>query len=662
MKRLCLILLLSFACLISSAQEFDTPLIGAQVFIEPGQTSKDIDDFFAVLERNHMKIARIRMFGAHIFRNGKEDFSLYDTAFDAAERHGVKIFATLFPTTDELRDVGGFKFPNSKAHLAEVDDYVRKVVRHFKNHPALSTWVLQNEPGQKFYRMAKTDQYEEVLSQWKASLPENTYDNGYLKADFEAERMVTYYTLWYLKHISDIVIEEDPVHGRHVNPFKIMGYLSAHYYKGYEEFLTSLGLSMHMSSHFGLFNQNEYTVASCMMNDIIRSGAGKNPYWVTELQGGNVMASGEAPYCPPGHHVAQYIWTSLARGAKGVMFWTLNQRGAVQEAGEWGVLDYQRKETDRMLAAGKIAEIMDTHGALINTMKPVCAPITILYSHESFYVQRMNARTYVSDIDARKIDAIEKSLAVAYQAISASGVCPEVSDFYCFDWNNPKGRIIVLPDCIAVSHEYWDKIREFVRGGGKLIVTGRSFYYDDNMFCTHMYQPFPLYDCFGAQLSEYKASDEYFSLENGLTGHLWKGILIPNGATPIIKDGNDVLGVRNTYGAGEVVWIPTPIELGAYHRNMKPLEKFYALECADAIAKTPIRFQNLYSGVVMATMANDNTALVVISNKSDKRQKVKLKLPYNDCILLDGNGKVNAGYVSLDSDDFVAAIYKTNLK
>lgn len=660
MRKLLLLSILLLSLTIAKAQDFETPVIGAQVFIEPGQTAEDIDEFFAILERNHMKVARIRMFGAHIFRNGEEDFSLYDMAFDAAHRHGVKIFATLFPTTDELRDVGGFKFPNSKAHLVEIDDYIRKVVRHFRNHPALSTWVLQNEPGQKVYRMVDTDLYREVLKEWKQAQPLDNFDNGYLKADFVGERMVTYYTLWYLKHISDIVIEEDPKHGRHVNPFQIMGYLSAHYYKGYEEFLTSLGLSMHMSSHFTLFNQDEYTVASCMMNDIIRSGAGKNPYWVTELQGGNVMASGKVPYCPPGNHVSQYIWTSLARGAKGVMFWTLNQRGAVQEAGEWGVLDYQRKETDRMLAAGKIAEIMEIHGPRISNMKPISAPITLLYSHESFYVQRMNARTYVSDIDARKIDAIEKSLAVAYQALSANGICPEVSDFYCFDWSNPKGRVIVLPDCIAVSHEYWEKIRNFVHDGGKLIVTGRSFYYDDNMFCTHMYKPFPLSDCFGAQLSEYKADEDYFSLPCGLTGHLWRGILSLNGATPIIQKGDEILGVRNYYGAGEVVWVPTPIELGAYHREMKPLEQFYASECAEAINKTPIRFQKLYSGVVMASMTDEDVALVVISNKSDKRQKIKLNIPFEDFVLLDGSGKVGNSNVTLNPDEFVAVLLKKN--
>lgn len=71
-----------------------------------------------------MKVARIRMFGAHMYRGGEWDFSLYDEAFRAADKYGVRLFATLFPVTDELNDVGGFKFPRSKAHLREIDDYI----------------------------------------------------------------------------------------------------------------------------------------------------------------------------------------------------------------------------------------------------------------------------------------------------------------------------------------------------------------------------------------------------------------------------------------------------------------------------------------------------------------------------------------------------------
>lgn len=93
------------------AQQCDVPQIGAQVFVEPGQTPEDIDGFFRLLRDNGMKVARIRMFGAHMYRGGEWDFSLYDEAFRAADKYGVRLFATLFPVTDELNDVGGFKFP-----------------------------------------------------------------------------------------------------------------------------------------------------------------------------------------------------------------------------------------------------------------------------------------------------------------------------------------------------------------------------------------------------------------------------------------------------------------------------------------------------------------------------------------------------------------------
>ena len=93
-------ILFFLACLLfchsADAQFFGQPVIGAQVFVEPGQTAEDIDEFFSILERNHMKVARIRMFGAHIFRGDNPDYSLYDAAFDSAERHGVKISQRYF--------------------------------------------------------------------------------------------------------------------------------------------------------------------------------------------------------------------------------------------------------------------------------------------------------------------------------------------------------------------------------------------------------------------------------------------------------------------------------------------------------------------------------------------------------------------------------------
>lgn len=245
-----------------------------------------------------MKVARIRMFGAHMYRGGEWDFSLYDEAFRAADKYGVRLFATLFPVTDELNDVGGFKFPRSKAHLREIDDYITAVVSHFRQYESLWTWVLQNEPGSGGTRVAMTDLAREVYDRWLADFPPEERGEGYLKADFTQEKFLTYYTTWYLNHIAQLVERLDPQRGRHINPHQILGTLPDYDFPAYSKFLTSVGASLHLSWHFGMFSQREYPLGVSLMSDIIRHNALGNPFWITELQGGNVTASGNVPYCP----------------------------------------------------------------------------------------------------------------------------------------------------------------------------------------------------------------------------------------------------------------------------------------------------------------------------------------------------------------------------
>lgn len=85
--------------------------IGAQVFIEPGQTAEEIDLWFRLLKENNMTVCRIRMFESYMRKSdGTWDFGLFDMAFRSAEKYGIKIFGTFFPLTDKT-DIGGFKFP-----------------------------------------------------------------------------------------------------------------------------------------------------------------------------------------------------------------------------------------------------------------------------------------------------------------------------------------------------------------------------------------------------------------------------------------------------------------------------------------------------------------------------------------------------------------------
>jgi hypothetical protein len=71
-------------------QDSGLPLIGAQVFIEPGQTPAEIANWFRIMRENQLSISRIRMFENYIrIPAGGWDFSLFDrTTTDAiCEQH-----------------------------------------------------------------------------------------------------------------------------------------------------------------------------------------------------------------------------------------------------------------------------------------------------------------------------------------------------------------------------------------------------------------------------------------------------------------------------------------------------------------------------------------------------------------------------------------------
>lgn len=662
MKRLLLLLLVLASILPAAAWRTEAPLIGAQVFIEPGQTPADIDRFFRILSENGMTAARIRLFGAHMKRTDGWDFSLYDEAFRAAERHGIGLFATLFPPTDELGDVGGFKFPRSKAHLREVEEYVTAAVTHFRDFPALRVWVLQNEPGSGATRVASSDLASEVRREWEARrpapMPERTPRAGYLRADFSDEEFLTHYTTWYLHRLSDLVAHLDPAHGRHVNPHQLMRTLPDYDFGAYRSFLTSFGASFHLSWHFGLFRQEEYPAAVSLMADLLRAGAGERPFWITELQGGNVTASGEVPYCPTPAHVAQYLWTSVTAGAEGVIFWTLNQRAAALEAGEWGLLDFLGRPSGRLREAAAVAATLQRHAGLFADLKPARPRVTLLYNKASLRIQRRNALTLPSDEAGRDADACMKSLAAAYMALGAWGVTPAVEEMELFDWSDAAGRTVILPHMVALPSWCWPCVERFVRWGGRLIVTGLSGFYDEYMRCLFM-NGFPLRECLGADLAEFRVAGDSFLLGGRLPAHLWRGTLVPCGADTLLADDGEPVAVRNRYGRGETVWVPSPIELGGFHRDMTPLTGFYGDLCREALDAAPAAFRTATPGVLMRTMEGRQGTLTLLVNKRSEEVVVPLRLAAGAVPeLLYGEAAIDGRDITIGADRCAVVLWR----
>jgi len=617
-----------------SAQTPSLPLIGAQVFIEPGQTPGDVENWFRILNLAGMTVCRIRMFETHMHRpDGSWDFSLYDNAFRAAEKYGVKIFATLFPA-DSKNSVGGEKFPESEQHLKQISEYIKNIVSHFRQYGALYAWVLQNEPGNGG-NMPDNAFARDSFRRWKEKQVSPIYSSkGYMTESFETKRFVRDYETWFLGWIAAEIKKYDPDRPLHVNNHQIFENVAEYDFPSWRKFLTTLGASAHPSWHFGYFNRNQYAVALAANCDIIRSGAGNIPFWITELQGGNNIYSGNVPICPTKEEITQWLWTGIMSGADGIIFWTLNPRGTADEAGEWAMITFQNEPSDRLTAASKVIKTLASNPGIFSNTVPIESNIHILYSRESLWAES-RSQMRGEKIEGRSAGGVMKSALAYYEALSENGIGCNFGEMNEFDWskNNYERNTIILAHQISIPSVYWEKLEGFVNRGGKLVVSGLTGFFDENMH-NIMKTGFPLEKLFGGNLREVIHVGDKFEieLENPelqLPAHLWRGTIKNNTADIIGTWGYEIIATRNHFGRGEVVWIPSLIGLGARRVNNQPLSELLRVEADQSISDIPVRFKKQEPGVMMRTLRSGKSLLSVVINKNPERRNIEIETTGN---------------------------------
>lgn len=636
--------------------------IGAEIFIEPGQTAAEIDGWFETMGRLGLRLTRIRMFENYMHRDGVWDFSLFDLAFKAGEKHGVMIYANLFPETG-FEDVGGFKFCKDEDHLASVANYIKHLVPHFSVFSSLYGWVPINEPG--LGEVPKDELAAAQFSLWKDELEAPAYSsNGFTTFDLFDERFLLHYNTWFLKWLTEEIRKYDPQRPIHVNNHDIFKNVAEYDFSAWREFLSSLGGSAHASWHFDYFDREQYAVAMSANAEILRSGAGELPWFMTELQGGNNTYSGKEPMCPTSAEIAQWLWINIGAGSKGGMFWCLNSRRSGFEAGEWAMLDYLDQPTDRLLMAGSVSDAIAAENALFDDAVVADAGISVVYTRESLWIEKF-LQIPGAYYEGRAVGGVMKSALAYFEAFAEMGVhaaFQEISE-YDFSLADYKGKVIVLAHQVSIPSKYWSLLSGFVYNGGKLIVDGLTAYYDEN---AHLIQgaDFPLRDCFGGVVKEFKLVDNVFTV--GFTdpllsvdAHLWKGILQLDTAVSVARAKEEVLACRNNYGAGSVLWMPSLIGLGGRITYYSSLCKLLNSELYPILEGLPVRFTRRQPGMLMKILKNGASFVTVLINKSGADVRLELEVPRLKLlqVLFSSRGSVdlelfeNRGVVLVSSEE-----------
>ena len=662
-SKLTLVSLLSFSYLFANAQKNDIPVIGAQVFIEPGQKAENVEIWFKSLADAGMDVCRIRMHEVHLNNNGKWDFSIYDHAFDCASKNNIKVFATLFPS-DSKNSVGGEKFPETKKHFKSIGNYIDKVVTHYKDHPALYAWVLQNEPGVEGV-IPQTEFTQYAFEQWKKN-NKSCSDGGFITNSYDNKKFLLDYECWFLDWIAQRVKKNDETHYLHINNHQIFKNVAEYDFPYWRTFLSSLGASAHPSWHFGYFSRDQYTMAMAANCNIIKSGAGELPYWMTELQGGNNLFSGNIPICPTDKEITQWLWTCIGNGAEGVIFWSLNPRSATGEPGEWALLTLDNKSSERMDAAKEVIDILKTNGDIFFGAKKYDIPVTVLYNRESLWAEEKMQHAGVRNDEGRSVGAVMKETMGIYQALTENGIIPSIAELREFDWKKEdySGHLMFISHQISIPDEFIENIENFVARGGRLVVTGLTGFWGSSNICTAC-TDFLFKDVLGASFKEVKhISDEVeVKMEKPyltLPSHMWISTLYTTTATPVAYHNNEPIAVRNSFGKGNVLWIPSLVGLGK--RRYDDMNLAHILRTELAHIEIPVMFSNPHKNVVMNTMSSENGLVTIIVNKSKDSIILPLaglddlsgKLLYSNC----GGNLMTGNLVNINPEETIIISWK----
>ena len=638
------------------------PLVGAQIWIEPGQKPDDVERWFRTLAEARMPVARLFIMWNYVEREpGVWDFALYDAAFRAAEKYRVRVVATLTPNWGPphrgytYASQGGAINDTAERHEAS-REYVSRVVARYKSSPALDSWMLMNEPGQRAtpdrlalqrYRPWLARKYGTVAklnAAWMTDFTSFTSvptDPRWTAGGFAFTAPAAFtdwqtfwrqHLAWYLGELAGEVQRNDPAHHVHVNPHALVGNLSSNSYDlpEWRSFLNSLGASIHPSWHFGLLSRGQFALGVSYVCDLVRGASEPHPFWVTELQGGPNLYSSVRPISPARDDIAQWVWTGVGAGADRVVFWLLNARAQGSEAGEWSLLDFQGRTTERFDAASDIARTLERNAAFFDKARAVEPPVTIILSPETMTIQERFAS---NDSPARGRDAHVLEALGLYQALTELGVGARVKHIDDFDWRdsaqNP--RLVILPHVTALTAEQARTVEAFVRGGGTLLVTGLTGFYDEEARFLPL-ERWPLSDILGAR------PKGVFTPEGGaqvvwsrpaltLPSQMWVGEVENESAEVVAQQQGRVTAVRKRAGRGEAVWVPSPVGMGAWFVDGGPLAALLEELTAPLTRDTAFRFDGRQPGCLMRVLQNGNAYVTVVTNGTSEPRQCLLRRP-----------------------------------
>ena len=628
-------------------------LLGVDYYPEQWDISIMEEDLANIKELGS-NVIRIGEFAWHLMEKeeGKYDFSFFDTVIKKANEYGLKvIFGTPTATipawlvkkypeilsefeNGEKRTFGGrhiYCF-NSEVFYKYSEKIIRELANHYKDEKNIVAWQIDNEFGhegsdecycpkchrafQEFLRNKFNNSIDELNKTYGTTFWSQEYNsfeeipvpkktitthNPALRLDWERFRsksIVDYsnFQVELLKSIIPdcVVIHDFPGGGldKHVDYSKVAQKLNVVAFNNYPVWG---GQKEPIPPHeiaFGL--------------DYIR-GLKRENFWITEAimgaQGHDITG-----FLPRPNQAKMWSCQGMARGCSSLIYF--RYRGATKGAEQfcYGILDADNKKRR------KFYEVKDFFHNIIKyediLEHPIKSKVAIVYDYDSLASFRIQKQSILLDCHQE----MKKFYKPFYDSNIMVDIISEDKDFSEY-------KILILPVMIIWKRELTEKVKEFAKNGGIVVMTYRTAVKDiDNNLTLGEMLPVGYNDFVGAYVEEIESLQEYNSLDlegegvfNGIKGKggIFRDMLVSKGAEVLFRYNDKFYDTfsavtKNSYGKGKV----------------------YYIGCSPEEATLKLIVEDILNSAELSKILSPDNVEIVVRGNGDKQ--IKIYINHND--------------------------------
>ena len=485
----------------------DPPVIGSQLFINRGTTPEEARRWVKRFADARFRLVRLFLIWDYLEPEpGVWDWRVYDAVFDTAAEHGIGVVPTLMSVsppgwmlrTGGVQAVANLEDPEV---LREGARYIRAVARHWRDHPALHSWILWNEASRvpprspetlERYRVWLRERFSgdvEAMNRLQfrryADFSEvgRTREGGAMDLEFATFAENAHWLefsvselMGHLARIREVVREVDPGHPAHVNPHGLSYFVQHAGQSIWNEAreVEFLGCSSHPVWHSSRYLRERWTASLGVFADLMRA-ATPHPeglFWVSELQGGATRMSAESADCPSPEELTRWMWAGIGAGARATVFWCMNWRDEGYEAGEWGLCRLDGSPSPRLEAATGVVRDLEARADWFGPARPWRPQVAILRSDAAERLAWAEQREDGGPANPRNPMRVADSATGAALALGDLGIetgyIEETELGRALD-SPDAPSLLLVPGLEALAEGTLERLVEFVRAGGRLI-------------------------------------------------------------------------------------------------------------------------------------------------------------------------------------------------